>query len=79
MRNKYHANDFSNHPFYDECESDPGIKGNDQRLSDMSTIFYPASKVEKQFEEPLVSILDPKFKKNSNGEEENDSLYDEYD
>ena len=35
-------------------------------------------KVEKQFEEPLVSILEPKFKKNSNGEEENASLYDEY-
>ena len=34
-------------------------------------------KVEKQFEKPLVSILDPKFKKN-NGEEENASLYDEY-
>ena len=27
-------------------------------------------KVEKQFEEPLVSILEPKFKNNSNGEEE---------
>ena len=35
-------------------------------------------KVEKQFEEPLVSILEPKFKKNKNGEEENASLYDEY-
>ena len=35
-------------------------------------------KVEKQFEKPLVSILDPKFKKNNNGEEENASLYDEY-
>ena len=35
-------------------------------------------KVEKQFEKPLVSILEPKFKKNSNGEEENASLYDEY-
>ena len=35
-------------------------------------------KVEKQFEEPLVSFLEPKFKKNSNGEEENASLYDEY-
>ena len=35
-------------------------------------------KVKKQFEEPLVSILEPKFKKNSNGEEENASLYDEY-
>ena len=35
-------------------------------------------KVEKQFEEPLVSILEPKFKKNNNGEEENASLYDEY-
>ena len=35
-------------------------------------------KVEKQFEEPLVSTLEPKFKKNSNGEEENVSLYDEY-
>ena len=34
-------------------------------------------KVEKQFEKPLVSILDPKFKKNSNGEAENASLYDE--
>ena len=34
-------------------------------------------KVEKQFEEPLVSILEPKFKKNSNGEEHNASLYDE--
>ena len=33
-------------------------------------------KVEKQFEDPLVSILEPKFKKNSNGEEENASLYD---
>ena len=35
-------------------------------------------KVEKWFEKPLVSILDPKFKKNNNGEEENASLYDEY-
>ena len=35
-------------------------------------------KAEKQFEEPLVSILDPKFKKNGNGEEENASFYDEY-
>ena len=35
-------------------------------------------KVEKQFEEPLVSILEPKFKKNNNGDEENVSLYDEY-
>ena len=35
-------------------------------------------KVEKKFEEPLVSILEPKFKKNNNGEEENASLYDEY-
>ena len=35
-------------------------------------------KVEKQFEKPLVSILNPKFKKNNNGEEENASLYDEY-
>ena len=32
-------------------------------------------KVEKQFEEPLVSILEPKFKKNSNREEDNASLY----
>ena len=31
-----------------------------------------------QDEEPLVSILEPKFKKNNNGEEENASLYDEY-
>ena len=35
-------------------------------------------KVEKQFKEPLVSILEPNFKKNSNGEEDNASLYDEY-
>ena len=28
-------------------------------------------KVKKQFEKPLVSILDPKFKNNGNGEEEN--------
>ena len=35
-------------------------------------------KVEKQFEEPLVSILESKFKKNNNGEEENASVYDEY-
>ena len=74
-----HANAFSNRPFYDECESDPDIKGNDQRLLDLSTIFSPASRVEKQFEEPLVSILKPEFKKNSNGEEENASPYDEYD
>ena len=32
----------------------------------------------KQDEEPLVSILEPKLKKNSNGEEENASLYDKY-
>ena len=35
-------------------------------------------KVEKQFDEPLVSILGPKFKKNNNREEDNASLYDEY-
>ena len=35
-------------------------------------------KAEKQFEEHLVSILEPKFKKNNNGEEQNSSLYDEY-
>ena len=58
-----HANVFSNQPLYHEYESDPGIKGNDERLSDLSTIFSPASKFEKQFEEPLVSILEPKLKK----------------
>ena len=31
-------------------------------------------KVEKQFENPLVSILEPKFKKNSNGEEEGSNM-----
>ena len=56
-----HANVFSNQPFYHEYEFDPGIKGNDERLSDLSTIFSPASKIEKQFKEPLVSILEPKF------------------
>ena len=74
-----HANAFSNRPFYDECEFNLGIKGNDQRLSDLSTIFSPASKVKKQFEEPLVSILEPKLRKKGNREEENASLYDEYD
>ena len=32
------ANAFSNHPFYDECESDPGIKGNDQHSSEISQL-----------------------------------------
>ena len=64
-----HANVFSNHPFYHEYESNPSIKVNDERLSDISTIFARASKIEKQFEEPLVSILEPKFKKSNNGEE----------
>ena len=31
-------------------------------------------KVEKQFEKPLVSIHEPKFKKNSNGEEEGSNM-----
>ena len=31
-------------------------------------------KVEKQFENPLVSILEPKFKNNSNGEEEGSNM-----
>ena len=55
----------------------------------MSTIFSPASKIEKQFEEPLVSILEPKFKNINNGEEKiyvsasmeilsSDPIYDEY-
>ena len=33
-----HANVFSNHPFYDECESDPGMKGNDQHSSKISQL-----------------------------------------
>ena len=33
-----HANVFSNHPFYDECESDPGIKGSDQHSSEISQL-----------------------------------------
>ena len=44
--------------------------------SSFDQCFY--LKVKKQFEETLVSILEPMFKKNSNGEEENASLYDEY-
>ena len=43
-----HANSFSNQRFYHEHESDPGIKGNDEKL-DLSTILSHASKVEKQF------------------------------
>ena len=33
---EYHANVFSNHPFYDECESDPGMKRNDKHSSEIS-------------------------------------------
>ena len=33
-----HANFFSNHPFYDECESNPGIKGNDQLSLEISQL-----------------------------------------
>ena len=37
-----HANGFSNQPFYHENESDPGIKGNDEKLY-LSTILSHAS------------------------------------
>ena len=33
-----HANVFSNHPFYDECEFDPGIKGSDQHSSKINQL-----------------------------------------
>ena len=33
-----HANVFSNHPFYDECESDPGINGSDQHSLEISQL-----------------------------------------
>ena len=61
-----HANVFSNQPFYHEYESDPSIKGNDEKL-DLSTILSHASKVEKKFEEPLISSLEL-FEKSNNGE-----------
>ena len=58
-----HVNTFSEWLVYDECEYDPRFKRDDEMLSDESDIFFPPSKVEKQIEEPLVSILEPKIYK----------------
>ena len=59
----------------------------DEKL-DLSTILFHASKVEKQFENPLISILEM-FEKSNNGEEKiyvsapieilsSEPIYDEY-